>query len=299
MEVTTGLVAAVALALLWSAEALGPGLLGPAPGLHQRLRHVFLGLLNAAAGILAAGAFLLVDTPAARADFGLLRVADIPLWLAAIAGLLLLDLWQYVCHITFHHVPLLWRFHAVHHNADSLEATVALRFHVLEILAHGLLVIPFAVLLGISIETAAIYNLVLLPASLFHHSNLRISPALDRLLRLVIVTPRMHWLHHSRWQPETDSNYSSVLSIWDRLFGTMRSRRHPETVDIGLDGYDPRQIASLRGIMTTPFHPATSEHGQRPASPLLEPDSPALPGLKAGRRARGRSLNAGPSSSQA
>ena len=106
-------------------------------------------------------------------------------------------------------------------------------------LVHGLLTIPFALALGIGIETVALYNLSLLPASLFHHANVRIGPSLDRWLRLVIVTPRMHWLHHSRWQPETNSNYASVLSVWDRLFGTLRSRRRAETVDVGLDGYDP------------------------------------------------------------
>lgn len=101
---------------------------------------------------------------------------------------------------------------------------------------------------------------------------MRISPALDRWLRVVLVTPRMHWLHHSRWQPETNSNYASVFSVWDRLFGTMRSRRHAETVEIGLDGYDSGQIESLRGIIATPFHRTRSEYGQTPPATLLEPD---------------------------
>lgn len=274
MELMSGTLAAITLTVLWSAEALAPGLIGPAAGLAQRLRHLALGLLNAGAAGLTAWLFLALDTPAARADFGLLRLADLPLWVAVPAGLALLDLWQYACHVAFHHVPILWRFHAVHHNADRLDATVAMRFHMAEILVHGLLTIPFALALGIGIETVALYNLILLPASLFHHANVRIGPSLDRWLRLVIVTPRMHWLHHSRWQPETNSNYASVLSVWDRLFGTLRSRRRAETVDVGLDGYDPDQIDSLRGMIASPFGPARSEFGRAPAPELLEPDAP-------------------------
>lgn len=286
MELTTGMVAAGTLAVLWSFEAVAPGLIGPAAGFAQRLRHIALGLINAGVGLIAAILFLLADAPASGSGFGLLRIADIPLWIAVLLGLILLDFWQYGCHVAFHQVPWLWRFHAVHHNADKMDATVAMRFHTLEILAHGLAVIPFALLLGISIEVVALYNLILLPASMFHHSNVRIAPRLDRWLRLFIVTPRMHWLHHSRWQPETNSNYASVLSIWDRLFGTMRSRARAETVDIGLDGYTEEQIDSLKGMMVTPFRETTSEYGQEPPKWLIRADRPAVSVRQAERRVR-------------
>lgn len=276
MELTTGLVAAATLAILWSFEAVAPGLLAPAPRFAQRLRHIALGLINAGAGLLAAALLLLADTPAANADFGLLRALGLPLWAAVPLGMILLDFWQYACHVAFHHVPFLWRFHAVHHNADKMDATVAMRFHTLEILAHGIATIPFAVLAGIPIEVVALYNLVLLPASMFHHANFSIPPRLDRWLRLLIVTPRMHWLHHSRWQPETNSNYASVLSIWDRLFGTLRTRARAETVEIGLDGYTQDQIDTLKGMMATPFRETTSEYGQEPPKWLLRADRPVL-----------------------
>ncbi len=276
MELTTGLIAAITLGLLWSLESIAPGLIGPAANLAQRARHIALGLLNGAVGLAAAFVFLLAEQPAAESGIGLLRIAEPPIWLGICLGLVLLDFWQYTCHVAFHQVPWLWRFHAVHHNADKMDATVAMRFHTLEILAHGLAIIPFAVLMGISIESVALYNLILLPASMFHHSNVRIDPRLDRWLRLIIVTPRMHWLHHSRWQPETNSNYASVLSIWDRLFGTMRSRARAETVDIGLDGYTEEQIDSLKGMMVTPFRETTSEYGQEPPRWLIRADRPAF-----------------------
>lgn len=287
MAIETGLVAAGTLALMWSFEALGPGLIGPAAGWGQRARHITLGLLNGAVGVAVAGLFLLVDGAAERGGIGLLRAFDMPVWARLLVGLVLMDFWQYVCHVAFHEVPWLWRFHAVHHNADRMDATVAMRFHTLEVLGNGLATVPFAVLMGVPIEVVALYNLVLVPASLFHHSNVRIGRELDRWLRLVIVTPRMHWVHHSRWQPETNSNYASVLSVWDRAFGTMRTRLRAETIDVGLDGYTREQIDSLRGMMATPFRETTSEYGQRPPGWLLRADRPVKPVHKAERRVRG------------
>src|SRR5207247_2445524 len=86
----------------------------------------------------------------------------------------------------------------------------------------------------------------------------------DRALRWVVVTPRMHWVHHSRWQPETDSNYAGIFSFWDRLFGTFRLRQDPATLELGLDGYDAAIHATLRGCLATPFGPIKSRPGRPP-----------------------------------
>lgn len=276
MEISSGLMAAGTLAVLWTLEALAPGMHGPRADLAQRLRHIVLGLANATLGFAAVLLLLLADSIAVDYDFGLLRQLDTPVWRYVVLGFVLLDLWQYASHTLLHKIPIFWRFHAVHHNADRLEATVAMRFHALEVAVHGLMTIPVAVALGIGIEIVALYNLVLLPMSMFHHSDMNVPPFLDRCLRAVIVTPRMHWIHHSRWQPETDSNYSAVFSIWDRLFGTMRAREHPELIELGLDGYRPEQIDTLRGMLATPFTDARSGPGKAPDAALLSP-KPALP----------------------
>jgi sterol desaturase/sphingolipid hydroxylase (fatty acid hydroxylase superfamily) len=99
--------------------------------------------------------------------------------------------------------------------------------------------------------------MILLPVILFHHSNVRVPRRLDNALRWLIVTPWMHWVHHSRWQPETDSNYASVLSIWDRLFGTFRLRADPRQIELGLDeDRNERQWRTLWGMLTRPFRTA-------------------------------------------
>lgn len=284
MEWLSTPVAAGVLIVLWSFEAFLPGLRGPRAGVAQRVRHIALGLLNAAIAGGVVLAIIAVERVAAARGVGLFRWVDNPWWLQVAIAILVLDFWQYAWHIMAHKVPVLWRFHAVHHHADHLEATVAMRFHSFEVAAQGLATIPVLTLLGASIQHLLAYNLVLLPVSLFHHSNIRLSPWIDRVLRLFIVTPRMHWVHHSRWQPETDSNYSAVFSFWDRLFGTLRTRRRAENIDIGLDGFTPALTGTLRGMLITPFTGSRSAHGQAPPPADLQPDAPFFPSLRAQRR---------------
>jgi len=292
MEISENVVAAIALVVLWGAEAVAPGLKGPRAGAGQRARHLMLGLLNALVSLIVVGALFEADVLARQHGFGALRWLDIPVWICAVMALCLLDLWQYVAHTLMHKVPLFWRFHAVHHNADRLEATAAMRFHTLEVAVQGLLLIPITVVLGIGIEFVALYHLILLPASMFHHADIRLGALLDRLLRMVIVTPRMHWIHHSRWQPETDSNYGGVLSVWDRVFGTMRFRRRPERVDLGLDGFDDDQIHTLKGMLTTPFSDTKAGLGKAPEEHELKPDRPLIVIRSRRRRARFRANSA-------
>lgn len=288
MELWGKPIAAVLLVVLWSFEALYPALHTTPVGVRRRVRHLLLGGLNAGVSTVVVVGLYVADTAAQSAGFGLLRLAEMPWWLHLTLALLLLDLWQYTCHVLCHHLPILWRVHAVHHHADRMEATVAMRFHTFEIALQGLMTIPLAVLLGISVPHILAYNVVLLPVSLFHHSDVRLSPRVDRLLRLVIVTPRMHWLHHSRWQPETNSNFSGVLSIWDRIFGTMRSRLRAETVNIGLDGFRQQDIETFTGMMATPFAPVRSEYGEAPPASEITPDHPTASRRAAARKDRRR-----------
>ncbi len=253
MELTSGVIATCALLALWALEALIPGLYGRGAGAGRRVRNMLLGLLNAGASAVVVLVLLGAAIWSDAHGVGLLRVLEVPGWLSVLAALVVLDFWQYATHVLMHKAPLLWRVHTVHHHADRLEATVAMRFHTLEVVATGLSLLPLIVVLGIGIEEIALYNLLLLPLSMFHHANIALSPALDRALRWVIVTPGMHCVHHSRWQPETDSNYSAVLSVWDRLFGTMRTLAHPERLRVGLDGFRDEEIHTVGGMLATPF----------------------------------------------
>lgn len=245
--------AAAVLALLWLLESFAPLV----PARRRRLSHDAANL--ALAGINAlllgslAGALLAVTAWAQASQFGLVNVLDLPGWWRTFAAIALFDLWQYAWHRLNHRVPLLWRFHAVHHADAELDASSGVRFHTGEMLlsfAARLAVLP---LLGMSMAELALYEMLALPVVLFHHGNVRVPAGVDRALRWLIVTPRMHLVHHSRSRPETDSNFASLLSAWDRLFGTMRMREPATAIAIGLEGYAEHEWRSLPGMLAAPF----------------------------------------------
>jgi sterol desaturase/sphingolipid hydroxylase (fatty acid hydroxylase superfamily) len=180
-------------------------------------------------------------------------------------ALALLDLWHYVFHVLAHKTPVLWRFHVMHHNTDHLEATAAMRFHLAEVGVQCALSLPVYALLGVSIYEVLAYQVVLLPVSMFHHADLRLPGRVERVLRVFIVTPGMHLLHHSTWERETDSNYSAVLSVWDRVFGSYRWRDDLESVEVGIEGYGKEETATLRGMLRTGLEQPEHAPGRAPA----------------------------------
>lgn len=141
-------------------------------------------------------------------------------WLPAVAGFLLLDFAVWLQHLAAHKIPLLWRLHRVHHADGDMDVTTALRFHPIEILLSFMWKAGVAIAVGVPPEAMLIFEIVLNGAAIFNHANARLPLALDRILRLIVVTPDMHRVHHSDRQIETDSNYGFNLSVWDRLFKT-------------------------------------------------------------------------------
>ncbi|MFG0260593.1 MAG: sterol desaturase family protein [Phycisphaerales bacterium JB041] len=256
-------IAAATLAACWASEAVVPFVRSSRVG-AARCRHLLLGVLNALPGIGIAAALACADARADSLGLGLLGRARLPGWAAVLAGFLILDLCQYAGHVLMHKVGPLWRLHAVHHHAEHLEATTAFRFHTLEIVAQGIVLLPLVVVLGVSVRDIAVYNAVLLPMSLFHHANVRLPRGVERALGVVVITPSLHRVHHSRWQPQTDSNYSAVLSVWDRLFGTLTRCDRPEAIPIGLDGFGPEHTGTVGGMLRTPFSAARAEPGVPP-----------------------------------
>lgn len=257
------MIAAAALAACWAFEALIPAVRTHGVG-ATRCRHLILCMINAVPAVAVAAALGLADAASGAHAAGVLHRARLPIWSEVLAGFLILDLCQYVGHVLMHKVGPLWRLHAVHHHAEHFESTAAFRFHTLEIVAQGILLLPLVALLGVRVRDIAVYNAVLLPMSLFHHANVRLPDAADRLLGLVVITPGLHRVHHSRWQPQTDSNYSAVLSIWDRLFGTLTRSERPEKIPVGLDGFGPEYTETVRGMLGTPFSPARAGPGSPP-----------------------------------
>ncbi|MHB1922399.1 MAG: sterol desaturase family protein [Chitinophagaceae bacterium] len=154
-------------------------------------------------------------------------------WMGLVLGIILSDLWMYWWHRANHIFPFFWQFHRFHHLDTQINSTSSLRFHIGEISFSYLFKIPVFVLLGISPTAVLIYGLILFPVVVFQHSNIRIAQKVDLWLRILIVSPWMHRIHHSKIRQETDSNYSSVFPYWDRIFHTYR--KHPQgPIEFGL-----------------------------------------------------------------
>ena len=226
---------------------------------RQRITH---GVINIALAAINTGVIVLVFVTgwAWAADIskqhslGLLHRFEAPVWVEAAIAILLFDLFTYWFHRLSHRIPFMWRFHRVHHSDPHMDVTTANRFHLGEVIISSLLRIPLIAVTGVELWHLALYELLMFSIVQFHHANIALPGALDRLLRLFIVTPAMHKVHHSRIQRETDSNYTSLLSFWDRVFGSFSIRKHDDlaNINLGLDGYDSADKQGLIGLLKTP-----------------------------------------------
>jgi sterol desaturase/sphingolipid hydroxylase (fatty acid hydroxylase superfamily) len=253
---TAGSVILLALLLAWETWTPFFAYFARAGGERTRhgLKNLALGVLNAVVtGLLFVGLWWSTAAWAERQHFGLLRWVELPAWARFALALLLFDVWMYFWHRLNHRVPFLWRFHRTHHSDPRMDVTTANRFHLGEILFSSILRVPVIALLGLRLWELAIYEAAMFAVVQVHHANIALPARLDRGLRALIVTPFMHKVHHSRWQPETDSNYSSLFSFWDRLFGTLRLREDPRTLQFGLEEFDPPKHHTLAGLLSTPF----------------------------------------------
>ena len=187
--------------------------------------------------------------------WGLLPWLNAPAGLAFIASLLLLDLAIYAQHVAFHKAPLLWRLHRMHHTDLDFDVTTALRFHPLEIVLSMLIKLAVVLLLGAPAVSVLLFEVILNATAMFNHGNVGLPPALDRVLRWMVVTPDMHRVHHSVRPEETNSNFGFNLPWWDRLFGTYRDQpRDGHTgMTLGLDYFRDRRATRLDGLLLQPF----------------------------------------------
>ena len=210
-----------------------------------------------------------------RHDLGLLKFLRLPLWLETVLAVVLLDYTLYVWHVLTHKVPFLWRFHVAHHVDLDLDASTALRFHFGELV----LSVPWRaaqlIIIGVSPIAYSTWQTFVFLSIMFHHSNVELPISLERWLNRLIVTPRMHGIHHSIVREETNSNWSSGLTIWDRLHGTLRLNVPQDKITIGVPAYREPDDVELLKILPMPFGE------QRPTWQLPddgEPRREALPG---------------------
>lgn len=194
----------------------------------------------------------LARTAEAR-GWGLLKRLKLPRALETVAAVALMDYTLFLWHVLMHKGGWLWRFHLVHHTDLDLDTTTALRFHFGELIPSVVWRAHQVVLIGVSPRALRIWQIATSASVAFHHSNLRIPAAWERRLLWLIVTPRMHGIHHSIVQDETDSNWSSGLTVWDRLHGTLRLDVPHDRITIGVPAYrDPADLGALR-ILLMPF----------------------------------------------
>lgn len=234
---------------------------------------------NLALAGLAAAALQLFESPVVepltklveKRNWGLLKQSRLPKWLETVLAVVLLDYTLYVWHVLTHRVPFLWRFHAIHHIDLDLDASTALRFHFAEMIISVAWRAGQILFIGVSPVSFAAWQMFLFPSILFHHSNVRLASELERKLARFIVTPRMHGIHHSTIRAETDSNWSSGLTVWDRLHGTLRADVHRDEIAVGIPAYrNPNEVV-LTKILTMPFE------RQKPSWQFPETKPDALP----------------------
>ena len=241
--------------VFWTWESFAPLFRFERRGRHA-LRNLSVAGLNAlmtallfAAGTVAAAAY------SEQTGYGLTYWAGLGDTARFVAGFLVLDLYAYCWHRLNHVVPLLWRFHRMHHSDPAMDVSSATRFHAGEVaLSFGLRMGLIAVV-GVPLAAIVAYDATLVLSTQFHHANIALPATLDRALRLLIVSPNMHKVHHSVERAEMDSNFSSVLSVWDRLFGSYLGRDDCREIDFGVPGMRDDGHQSIGGMLRTPFEP--------------------------------------------
>ncbi|WP_020406592.1 sterol desaturase family protein [Hahella ganghwensis] len=216
---------------------------------------------------------LLVSDYAQVNDIGLLNIFEVAPLTALVIGLLFRSFISWLIHLAMHKVPLLWHVHRVHHTDTYIDISTTVRFHPIEFLINTPILMVSILLVGISPLTLMLYELFDTAMAIFTHANVRIPKRLERFIRFVLVTPDMHRVHHSTWQPETDSNYGATLSVWDHLFRTYRDKS-PDALSkmqLGLTEFQDDRSRSLWWLLTLPFQ---SERASLGAHTILQDSQP-------------------------
>lgn len=250
----SGAFVAGAAGLLWFLERRRP-LRKPVESTARRTGR------NVAVAGLAAISLQLVEAPAIqplaslvhRRRWGLLKVLRLPAWLEVAVAVVLMDYTLYLWHVLMHRVPFLWRFHLPHHVDLDLDASTAFRFHAGELaIATGWRAFQVT-LIGVSPLSLSVWQTFVLLSVLFHHSNVRLPVDVEQKLVRIFVTPRMHGIHHSIVEEETNSNWSSGLTLWDWLHGTLRLNVPQDEITIGVPAYQNPEEVKLRQVLELPF----------------------------------------------
>lgn len=253
LQITGGVRVSLIFALLFvltGVEFMVPLIKSKRTSLTKMIPNVVMTVILIMTNLLLSGLFSWVGWVVEKNEFGLFQwFGQVPTVVLYVGGVMLLDFWAaWLPHSLLHKIPFLWRFHAVHHSDVMVDVTTAFRQHPVETIWRFSFYVTGMILFGLPLNVLILYMVCSATNAQFEHSNIRLPKALDRVLQWFIVTPNMHKLHHSKYQVETDSNYSNIFSIWDRLFGTFRHRDDYSTVEYGLD-YLEKTDFNLRDLL--------------------------------------------------
>lgn len=239
--------------LLWALESIIPLYRFRNNRLRHAVPNVALTLMLVITNLSLSFSSAYLADFSVRNGIGLFPFLRLASWIQIIFGVLALDLFAYLAHVLLHKSWLGWQFHRVHHSENAVDVTTAFRQHPGETVWRILWQLAAIVMFGIPLWVVVVYLILSGLNAELEHANIRLNLHVDRLLRLIVVTPNMHKVHHSRDQRETDSNYSNIFSIWDKLFGTYTSAMDVRRLKYGLDGFDVNERQTLSGLLKMPF----------------------------------------------
>ena len=188
-----------------------------------------------------------------KENFGLLKIFRLPKFLETALAIILLDYTLYLWHVLTHKVPFLWNFHRIHHADLDLQASTAIRFHFGEMTISVAFRAGQILLIGVSPKALQIWQTLLFISIFFHHSNVRLSKNIEKILEKFIVTPRLHGIHHSVEEAEMNSNWSSGLAVWDYLHGTFRNDISQKEIEIGVKEFRDEASVTFGKMLLKPF----------------------------------------------
>ena len=244
------------LVLMATAEALAPKKKRTMPRLTRWLTNFGIVVVDSIVlrllmPVLAVGA----AAWAIKNNTGLLNLVSLPQWLEIVLAVVILDMLIYAQHVASHKIPLLWKFHKVHHADRDIDVTTGARFHPFEIIFSMLYKLLCVVLLGPAVVAVILFEVMLNASAMFNHANLSLPKKVDGLMRKLVVTPDFHRVHHSIIHKETDSNYGFFLSVWDQIFGTYipQPREGHDGMTIGLAEVQSHKPNTLWWCLFAPF----------------------------------------------
>ncbi|OGW25011.1 MAG: hypothetical protein A2X59_02435 [Nitrospirae bacterium GWC2_42_7] len=252
-----GLISWGGFALFLTAELLNPYRKPSVPKTKRIMTNLSLTILNSAFISLLFSA-LIFSTASYVTDnkAGVLNMSNMlmmPYWLKIIVAVIFMDFMLYIWHLLNHEMPFFWRFHRVHHSDLNMDVSTATRFHIGELSISAVIKIGLIFFIGADIISVIIFESLLVLTAQFHHSSLKVPGWFEKYFWLVFVPPSMHRIHHSVVLKERNTNYGTILSIWDRMFGTILKDIDQDKIIIGMGAYHEPDKLKLRHLLLMPF----------------------------------------------